>query len=170
MSDPKLSIKYWAEEDRPREKLLLRGKSNLSSAELLAIIIGGGYRNVSALHLAKKILASRENKLTLLGRCGVGDLTKFKGIGTVKALAIVAALELGRRRDVADQDKVISISSSEKAYTFLKPELNALNHEVFKILLLNRNNRLIRLETISVGGVFWDCSGSQNYIQKSFGL
>lgn len=147
------SIKYWAEQDRPREKMLLKGTTALSDAELIAILIGSGSGGISAVELAKQILARHNNDLSLLGRLGIKDLMKFKGIGEAKAVSILAAMEIGRRRQISPIQEKPKITSSQDAYNCLYSNMEDLNYEVFKILLLNRNNRVTRIETISTGGV-----------------
>ena len=112
-------IKAWAEDDRPREKLLLKGKSALSDAELIAILIGSGSASETAVDLSKRILKSLNNQLSELGKLSVKDLTKFKGIGEAKAISIIAALELGRRRKDSEPDKRIKITSSQSAFDVL---------------------------------------------------
>ncbi len=149
----KTTIKTWAEEDQPREKLLLKGKSSLSDAELLAILIGSGSTDLTAVDLCKMILNEYKNNLNELAKCSVNDFIKFKGIGEAKAVTIVAAIELGRRRKEAEVLKKVKISSSIEAYNFLKPYLMDLDHEQFWILLLNRNLELIKPIQISSGGV-----------------
>ncbi len=149
----KTTIKTWAEEDQPREKLLLKGKYSLSDAELLAIIIGSGSTDFSAVDLCKIILNEYKNNLNELAKCSVNDFIKFKGIGEAKAVSIVAAIELGRRRKEAEVLKKVKISSSNEAYIYLKPFLMDLDHEQFWILLLNRNLELIKPIQISTGGV-----------------
>jgi DNA repair protein RadC len=148
-----ISIKQWAEEDRPREKLQLKGRSSLSNAELLAIILGSGYRNVTAVELARRLLSAHENSLRSLAVQSLQGLTKTKGIGHAKALTIIAAMELGRRRELTELSTRPKISSSEEAYDCVHSLMSDLPHEEFKILLLNRGNRLIKLITVSVGGV-----------------
>jgi len=150
---PHLSIKSWAEEDRPREKLLLKGKKNLSDAELLAIIIGSGSRDESALGLSQRILVSFENNLNELGRQTPKDLTKFKGIGEAKAITISAALELGRRRQLSNIKDRPKVTSSQDAFNAIAPLIMDLPHEEFWILLLNRSNIVMGRERISIGGV-----------------
>jgi DNA repair protein RadC len=151
--DNYIKIQSWAEEDRPREKLLLKGKSALTDAELLAILIGSGTRKLSAVDLAKLILNEAENDLNRLARFSVRDLTKMKGIGDAKAITIVSALELGRRRkDQAGSNKTF-IKSSKDAYNFIKPDLMDLNVEQFWTLFLNRANMVIKKELISIGGI-----------------
>lgn len=149
----KLTIKEWAEEDRPREKLLLKGKENLSDAELIAILLGTGTLDASAVEVGKKILAQAENDLHKLAKLTIKDLKKVKGIGEAKAITIVAALELGRRRKEQDFAKKITITSSEIAYETMKPYLLDLPHEEFWIILLNRANVIIKTQRVSQGGV-----------------
>src|SRR5687768_2335562 len=148
-----LNIKSWAEEDRPREKLLLKGRQVLSDAELIAIVIGSGTRKETAVELAKRILAHFGNSLNELARLSVKDLMKFKGIGEAKAISIVAALELGRRRKQAESSKKEKITTSLDAYEVFKPVFLDLPHEEFWILVLNRANAVIRKEKVSAGGV-----------------
>jgi DNA repair protein RadC len=148
-----LPIKSWAEEDRPREKMLLRGKQNLSDAELLAILLGSGSRDESALSLAQRILSHAGNDLHELGKYSIRDMiARFKGVGEAKAVAIIAALELGRRRQLTDIKDRPKVSSSQDAYHALAPLIADLPHEEFWILLLNRANRIIGREIISAGG------------------
>jgi DNA repair protein RadC len=151
-SEP-LTIKQWAQEDRPREKLLIKGKSALSDAELIGILIGSGSRSLSAVDLAKLILSNQNHDLDQLARLGVNDLVKFKGIGEAKAINIVAALELGRRRKELEPQKKPSITGSKDAYSSLQAELLDLDHEQFWLLLLKRNNELIKKVQLSKGGV-----------------
>jgi DNA repair protein RadC len=148
-----LTIKSWAEEDRPREKLLTKGKASLSEAELIGILLGSGTASLSAVDLAKQILNTIANNLNELARLSVADLMKFKGIGEAKAISIVAALELGRRRKEQETVKKPKIGSSNDVYQILKPELLDLGHEEFWVLLLSRNNQVIRKRLISSGGV-----------------
>ncbi len=147
-----LTIKAWAEEDRPREKLLTKGKQTLSDAELIAILIGSGNREETAVDLSKRILKSVENNLNELGKASVKELMKFKGIGEAKAITIVAALELGRRRQLSDIKERPQIRSSRDAYNVIAPMLIDLAHEEFWILLLNRSNHVIGRANISIGG------------------
>jgi len=150
---PSLTIKTWAEDDRPREKLLSKGRQALSDAELIAILIGSGSRNETAVELSKKILVSASNNLNELSKLSINDLTKFKGIGEAKAISIVAALELGRRRKETETTKREKIISSKSAFEIMKPTFIDLPHEEFWILLLNRSNAVIKKECISRGGV-----------------
>ncbi len=147
------SIKFWAEEDRPREKLLDKGRHVLSEAELIAILIGSGNKEDSAVELSKKILASANNDLNLLAKLSVHDLMKFNGVGQAKAISIVAALELGRRRKDTDSSKKVKITGSRDVYSIMKPIMLDLPHEEFWMLLLNRANFVIKKELISKGGI-----------------
>ena len=152
-SEKALKIKSWSPEDRPREKLILKGKSALSDAELIAILLGSGTTTMSAVDLAKKVLQPVDNNLHELAKLSVKDLTKIKGIGQAKALTIVAALELGRRRKDLESSERGKITGSRDAYDVLKADLLDIAHEEFWILLLNRANRVIRKSQISQGGV-----------------
>ncbi|MFW5645156.1 MAG: RadC family protein [Bacteroidota bacterium] len=147
-----LSIKNWAVEDRPREKLAKRGVENLSDAELLAILIGSGTKNKSALELSKELLFSTSHNLLDLGKLSLDDLTKFKGIGKTKAIIILAALEIGRRRKYAEPVQKVQISSSKDSFKIFQPLLGDLPHEEFWLMLLNRSNLLIENVCISKGG------------------
>lgn len=149
----KLPIKDWAEEDQPREKLLKKGKQVLSDAELLAILIRVGSNKESALDLAKRLLANVENNLNELAKFEPKDFMKFHGIKTAKAVTIAAALELGRRRQLADIKERPQVRSSRDSYNLIAPILQDLPHEEFWILLLNRANRILSREQISLGGV-----------------
>ncbi len=151
--DQYLSIKHWAEQDRPREKLLLKGKSALSDAELIGILIGSGSRTLSAVELSKLILAAVDNDLNSLAKLSVSELQKFKGIGEAKAISIVSALELGRRRKPDQAFTKPKIGCAEDAYNLLAPDLMDLKHEEFWVILLNRANQVIKKEPISTGGV-----------------
>lgn len=149
----KLSIKEWAVEDRPREKLLLKGTRSLSDAELLAILIGSGNPSESAVELSRRILASANNNLNELGRKQVPDLLKFKGIGDAKAVNIMAALELGRRRKEQAASEKVVITHSRDAAGYFSPLLEDLSHEEFWVLLLNRSNTVIDKFMVSQGGL-----------------
>lgn len=148
-----LGIKSWAEADRPREKLLLKGKAALSDAELLAIILGSGNESETAVDVAKKLLHSVENSLVELGKKDINALKKFKGIGDAKAISIIATMELGRRRQAENALQKSMIQSSKAAYEVLLPHLADLHHEVFMVLFLNRRNELISKVQMSSGGV-----------------
>ncbi|HSI78070.1 MAG TPA: DNA repair protein RadC [Lunatimonas sp.] len=147
-----IPISLLAEEDRPREKLLLKGKASLTDAELIAILIGSGTTSLSAVDLAKNILRSVDNDLAQLARMTVKDLQRFKGIGEAKAIAIVSALELGRRRKELEPQKKVKISSSGDVYQLMKPELMDETVEFFYIVLLSNSNHVIRKHLISQGG------------------
>lgn len=147
-----LPIKSWAEDDRPREKLVQKGKSSLSNSELIAILIGSGNRNESAVQLAQHILLLAENSLHQLAKKTISDLKQLKGIGEAKAISIVAALELGRRRKELSVGDKPQIKSSRDAYLLLQDIFEDLPHEEFWILLLNRANRVLSRHCISKGG------------------
>jgi len=160
----KLAITAWAEEDRPREKLLSKGKQALSDAELIAILLGSGSREETAVSLAQRILNSVENNLNDLGRSSLAELQKFKGIGEAKAISIAAALELGRRRQLSDIRERPRITCSSDAFKAIAPILIDLPHEEFWILILNRSNIVIGREKISSGG--WNYSLPQSSFRK----
>ncbi len=147
------TIKSWALDDRPREKLLQKGKLSLTDAELIAILIGSGNKNESAVELSKKILSQHQNNLNILGKLSVAQLMQFKGIGEAKAISIIAAMELGRRRRSEDALELIKISSSNSVFEVLQPILGELNHEEFWILYLNNANKIIEKFQISKGGI-----------------
>jgi len=149
---PIKGIRSWAEDDRPREKLLLKGKAALSDAELIAILIGSGNTDETAVGLSKRILASLNNQLSDLARLSVKDLMKFRGIGEAKAISIIAALEIGRRRKDSEPDLKPRITDSRSAFELLYPHMCDLNHEEFWVLFLNRSNHVIGKENISKGG------------------
>ena len=149
----KLSIKHWAEGDRPREKLLAGGCSSLGDTELVAILIGSGNRNETAVELSRRILGSFENSLDRLGKQSVRELMQFNGIGEAKAVAIAAALELGRRRKSEEVLEKPSVRSSRDVWEIMHPMLEDLAHEEFWILLLNRSNRVIEVLRTSQGGI-----------------
>ncbi len=148
-----LTIKEWSVEDRPREKLLAKGISSLGDSELIAIIIGSGSRNESAVQLSSRILGSVNHNLNELGKLTVNDLRKHKGIGEAKAIGIVAALELGRRRKLSESINREKITSSRDIYEIFHPILADLPHEEFWILLLNRSNKVVDRQKISQGGI-----------------
>lgn len=147
------SIKNWADDDKPREKLIQKGRSVLSDAELLAILIGSGNRNESAVALSKRILASTNQNLNELGKLSIKQLMSFKGIGEAKAVTIAAALEIGRRRRGEEAKKVTKINSSKSVFELLQPILGELPHEEFWILYLNNANSVILKEQLSKGGI-----------------
>lgn len=153
MYEHRLNIKSWAEEDQPREKFSTKGKNSLSDAELIAILIGSGNKEESAVELSKRILKSVGNNLNALGKLDIYELQKFKGVGEAKAISIAAALELGRRRKRGEDEKKPKITSSKVAYQQVEDVLNDIPHEEFWILLLNRSNQVIAKQNISKGGV-----------------
>ena len=146
-------INQWAEDDRPREKFLLKGKSSLSDSELLAILIGSGSRNESAVQLCQRILASSQNNLNLLGKLSIQQLMNFKGIGEAKAISIAAALELGRRRREEEVIELKKITSSKAVFEIMQPLIGELPHEEFWVLFLNNSNKVIYKTQISKGGI-----------------
>ena len=153
-SHPKTqSIKYWAEDDRPREKLLLKGKNALSDAELMAILLRSGDRTKSAVDLSKDILNSASNNLIELSKFTVEELLKFKGIGEAKALSVIAALELGRRRRGAEVIQKEKITNSNDVFELFQSIMEDYKYESFWVLLLNRANKIIKKTQISDGGV-----------------
>ena len=151
--NPKLSIKAWAEDDRPREKLILKGRSSLTDAELIAILIGSGNRDQSAVELAKVILGASQNSLNEIARKSVKDLMMFNGIGEAKAISIIAALEIGRRRKEEIRRVKPQIKSSKDAYKILYPLMADKFVEEFWVMLLNQNNRVLSTHLISTGGI-----------------
>lgn len=148
-----LSIKKWAEADRPREKLLQKGKLSLSDSELIAILLGSGSKTESAVELSKKLLLSTQNNLNELGKLSINQLCKFKGIGPAKAVSIVAALELGRRRRLEEALEKIKITSSHSIFEMMQPVIGELPHEEFWIIYLNNSNKVLEQYQISKGGI-----------------
>ena len=149
----KLSIRDWALEDRPREKLVAIGISSLSNAELLAIIIGSGTRTDTAVELSKKVLNMVSNNLHELGKMDLASLKKIPGIGPARAMAIISCIELGRRRNTSGRPTEKKISGSKDVFELFHPLLGDLNHEEFWILLLSRSNRVLDRVRISQGGI-----------------
>ena len=149
----KLNIKEWAAEDRPREKLLQHGPRALSDAELIAILIGSGNLNETAVELSKRILAAANHNVNELGKKSIDFLKEFKGIGEAKAITIVAALELGKRRKEADVFNNNRISASKDAFDYFSPLISDLQHEEFWIMLLDRGNKILDTFRISQGGI-----------------
>lgn len=147
-----LNIKSLKLAERPREKLILNGRRHLSNAELIAILIGSGHRTETAVEVGQRILYNYNNDLDVLGRTSVEDLTMFKGIGEAKALSIIAALELGRRRREQAPVKLEQIHSSVDAFNLLRPMLADLDHEEFWMLILNKGNFVTCTHMISKGG------------------
>ncbi len=149
-----LSIKDWALEDRPREKLIYKGLASLSDAELLAILIGSGSAKESAVELSKKILRDCKNNLNTLGKKTVNDLkSTYHGVGDAKAISIVASLELGRRRKLQETEERHKITSSQDVCDIFQPILGDLPHEEFWVLMLNRSNKVIAKNKVSQGGI-----------------
>jgi DNA repair protein RadC len=147
------SIKYWSEDDKPREKLMLKGKAVLSDAELMAILIGSGSRDESAVSLSKRILQRVGNNLNALGKLSIKQLMEFKGIGEAKAVTIAAALELGRRRRTEELPDFFKITSSKAVFDIMQPIIGELLHEEFWVLYLNNANKVIYKGQLSKGGI-----------------
>jgi len=170
ITDNKLSIRNWAEEDRPREKILLKGISALSDAELLAILIGSGNTEESAVKLSQRILFSAGNNLNNLGKLSVKQLISgFKGIGEAKAISIIAAMELGKRRKYAEIINREQISCSRDIFEYFHPMLCDLQHEEFWMLALNRSNKIIDKIKISQGGVSQTVVDSKLILKEALG-
>jgi DNA repair protein RadC len=146
-------ITNWSEDDKPREKLMLKGKSVLSDAELIAILIGSGSRNESAVDLSKRILASVDHNLNALGKLSIAQLINFKGIGEAKAISIIAAMELGRRRRNEDVIELTKITSSNAVFEVMQPIIGELPHEEFWVLFLNNSNKILFKTQLSKGGM-----------------
>lgn len=147
------SIKNWSQDDQPREKLRDKGKTSLSDAELVAILIGSGNREESAVALCKRIFASVDHNLNALGKLSIAQLMEFKGIGEAKAITIAAALELGRRRRLEDDLRLDKITSSRSVFDVMQPIIGDLPHEEFWILYLNNSNKIIHKNQLSKGGI-----------------
>lgn len=147
------SIKNWADDDKPREKLAGKGKEALSNAELIAILLGNGTRNKSAVDLARDILKLADNDLNKLARLSIADLSKIDGIGPAKAITIISAIELGSRRKTTKVSNEEFVRSSSDAFQFFGPMLQDKEYEEFWVLLLNRNNKIIKPYRVSDGGV-----------------
>ncbi len=146
-------ITHWAEDDKPREKLMLKGRNVLSDAELIAILIGSGNRNESAVDLSKRILASVNHNLNALGKLTIAQLMNFKGIGEAKAISIIAAMELGRRRKSEDVVELAKITSSKAVFELMQPIIGELPHEEFWVLFLNNSNKVLFKTQLSKGGM-----------------
>jgi len=153
MQEQNYSIKQWAKDDRPREKLLLKGPESLSDSELLAILIVNGTRSKTAIDLAKEIMVLGKNNLPELGKLSVKELMKVKGIGEAKAIAIVAALEIGRRRQAMNYREKAIMTSSNDVANYLQSLLKDYRHEVFAVLFLNRANKINHFQIVSEGGI-----------------
>lgn len=152
-SSKKFSIKQWNKDDRPREKLLIKGKGSLSNAELIAILLGSGSINDSAVELAKRMLHFTSNDLNKFSRLSVHDLTKFKGVGKAKAVRIIAAFELAHRCSIESAERIASISSSKEAFELIHPMLSGIKHEEVWILYLNNANKILHKMQLSKGGL-----------------
>ncbi len=148
-----MNIKSWAEDDRPREKLVSKGRQALSDAELLAILLSSGNRSETAVQLAQRILGENKNSINHLAKLQLSDLKKFKGIGEAKAVTIAAALEIGRRRVEEGMEEKQKIVSSKQAYDVLKSKLSDLPYEEFWVIFMSRRNTIIKTECISRGGI-----------------
>jgi DNA repair protein RadC len=153
MQEHKYSIKQWAKDDRPREKLLSKGAEVLSNSELLAILIHNGTRDKTAVDLAKEVLKLGKDDLNQLGKLSLKELMKVKGIGEAKAITIAASLELGRRRQSNPISQKTVVSTSADIATYLQSMFKDLRHEVFAVTFLNRSNKIIHFEIISEGGI-----------------
>ncbi|MCD8741919.1 DNA repair protein RadC [Mucilaginibacter roseus] len=148
-----ISIKAWAEEDRPREKLSGQGRRSLTDAELIAILIGSGSRDESAVELSKRILHHYENDLNKLGKASITELCRFKGVGEAKAISIIAALEIGRRRNETESKPPEEVKGSHDVFKLMRRHLMDLNHEEFWIVLLSRSSKVLSKELVSRGGI-----------------
>jgi len=147
------SIKNWATEDRPREKMLEKGRETLSDAELIAILIGSGNSNESAVDLSRRILRDVDDNLIQLSQLNINDLTRYNGIGEAKAVSILAALELGRRRRFAEASTQAFIKNSKDAFEYFYMRMADIEHEQFWVMLLNPANKVIKLAKVSDGGI-----------------
>lgn len=148
-----LRIKDWALEDRPREKLLSKGLKSLTDTELLAILIGSGQKNESAVEVAKKVLNLAQNNLNELGKLSINDFETIKGIGEAKAITLISALELGRRRKLSESKEKYKIGGSKDAFNYMQPFLEDLSYEEFWVIYMNRSNRIIDQLKVSQGGI-----------------
>lgn len=151
--EKRLTIRDWAEDDRPREKLLNKGAAALSDAELFAILIGSGNKNESAVELCKRILGDNHNNLNELARLSIVDLAKYKGIGEAKAISIVAALEIGKRRKTNEVLERTKITQSSDLFELFEPALLDLNHEEFWVAFMNGANKVLDTKRLTQGGM-----------------
>lgn len=151
--EKRLTIRDWAEDDRPREKLLNKGAAALSDAELFAILIGSGNKNESAVELCKRILGDNHNNLNELARLSITDLAKYKGIGEAKAISIVAALEIGKRRKTNEVLERTKITQSSNLFELFEPALLDLNHEEFWVAFMNGANKVLETKRLTQGGM-----------------
>jgi DNA repair protein RadC len=161
------SIKNWASDDRPREKLVMHGAASLSNSELLAILLINGHKNRSAVELAKEVLKLGEDNLNELGKLSMRELQKVKGIGLAKAITIIAALELGRRRQVAIIPGKTIVRNSKEIAEYLKSLLKDFNYEVFAVIFLNRANKIKHFEIISRGGITGTVADPRMILKKA---
>lgn len=166
MQQLKKSIKDWAPDDRPREKLLTKGSSALSNSELLAILLGSGTKTKSAIEVAKEVLDLAENNLNKLGKLNLYDYMKVDGIGEARAITIAAALELGRRRQATEAKRPVIQSSADIAH-YLQAQLADTNHEVFLVAYLNRSNKIVHTEIISQGGITGTVADPRMILKKA---
>ena len=148
-----MTIKHWADTDKPREKMIAQGKATLSNAELLAILLGSGSANESAVELSRRILGSVNNSLTALGKQSLQQLQSFKGIGEAKAITLLAATELGRRRAAETPEPQPKIESAQNVFSLMQPLIGDLPHEEFWVLYLNNANKVIHKTRLSSGGI-----------------
>jgi DNA repair protein RadC len=153
MQTQNTTIRHWAEDDRPREKMILKGKNALSDAELIAILIGTGSGSKSAVDLGRELLALSNGNLNDFGKLRLAQLCSIKGIGESKAISILAALELGRRRKDLESSKMIRVTSSGHVYELLRGYFEDLQHEEFYVLYLNKGNQVLQIKQLSVGGL-----------------
>src|SRR5215831_15240463 len=167
MQEHKYSIRQWAKDDRPREKLLTHGANNLSDSELLAILLHHGTKDKTAVDLAKEIMHLGKNNLNELGKLTVKDLLKIKGIGEAKAITIAAALEIGRRRQAGNYLQKAVISTSRDIANYLQSILRDHNHEVFVVAYLNQSNKINHLEIISEGGITGTIADPRIIVKKA---
>jgi DNA repair protein RadC len=147
------ALKSWAVEERPREKVMASGVQHLTDAELLALLLGSGTRNITAVELARTILGKAGNNLQELGRQSLSDLLKIRGVGPAKAISVMAAMELGRRRAGMHSAVKVPVKSSETVYNLFHPILGDLDHEEFWLLMLNRANKVLGRFKVSQGGL-----------------
>ncbi|MBQ6203783.1 MAG: DNA repair protein RadC [Prevotella sp.] len=153
MSEEKLNINQWAEEDRPREKLMRLGAGALTNAELMAILIGSGSPKESAVDLMKRILNDCENNLNQLGKMSIRELQQYNGMGPAKAISILAACELGKRRQLEKVQERKDLGSPQAIYEYMRPMMQDLDTEEAWIILMNQNYKLIKAERLSHGGI-----------------
>ncbi len=163
-----MSLKFLAEDDRPREKLMLKGKQALSDSELLAIIMGSGSRNESAVELARRILDSVENSWHRLSLLGINELTKFKGVGEAKAISIITALEIGRRKASQEIPEFVKIKDSKDSYRLFAPWLSDLHTEEFWAAFLNNSNKVVHSCQLTSGGIAMALVDSRVLFRKAF--